>query len=153
MVAVVSGSGGTGKAASIKHAQVAGKTGTAQWNIAKNQNLAWFTGFLPANNPVYSFAVLYEGRPGESVSGGKLAAPMVREVFNNVFEKASPDDPLVLAMKDTAVSVEVDEGGSDLTDDEATPQPSSRPVEEVKPAEVTEKPKGARGFLRKLFGR
>ncbi len=153
MVAVVSGSGGTGKAAGIKHAQVAGKTGTAQWNIAKNQNLAWFTGFLPANNPVYSFAVLYEGRPGESVSGGGLAAPMVREVFNNIFEKASPDDPLVQAMKDTPATMTVDEGGRDRSNDGAAPRPSSRPVEEVKPAEVPQENKGARGFLRKLFGR
>lgn len=153
MVAVVSGSGGTGKAAGIKHAQVAGKTGTAQWNIAKSQNLAWFTGFLPANNPVYSFAVLYEGRPGESVSGGGLAAPMVREVFNNIFEKASPDDPLVQAMKDTPATMAVDEGKRDRSDDAPTPRPSTRPAEEVKPAQVPQESRGGRGFLRKLFGR
>jgi len=87
------------------------------------------------------------------VSGGGLAAPMVREVFNNVFEKASPDDPLVQAMKDTPASMTVDEGGRDRSNDGAAPRPSSRPVEEVKPAQVPQENKGARGFLRKLFGR
>jgi penicillin-binding protein 2 len=155
MVAVVSGSGGTGKAAGIKHAQIAGKTGTAQWKPSQRQNLAWFTGFLPANNPVYAFAVLYEGRPGESVSGGKLAAPMVREVFNNVFEKASSDDPLVLAMKDTDKFVEVDEGGLDAGsgDDGDTPPPSARPVEEVKAAQPVEEKKTFKGFFKKLFNK
>jgi penicillin-binding protein 2 len=155
MVAVVSGSGGTGKAAAIKHAQIAGKTGTAQWKPAQRQNLAWFTGFLPANNPVYAFAVLYEGRPGESVSGGRLGAPMVREVFNNIFEKASADDPLVLAMKDTDNFVEVDEGGLDAGsgDDGDTPPPSARPVEEVKPAQPAEDRKTFKGFFRRLFNR
>jgi len=154
MVAVVSGSGGTGKAAGIKQAQIAGKTGTAQWKPAQQQNLAWFTGFLPANNPVYAFAVLYEGRPGERVSGGGLAAPMVREVFTNIFEKASPDDPLVLAMKDTDKSVEVDEGEQDSAgsgDDGDTPPPSARPVEEVKAAQPAEEKKTLKGFFRKLF--
>jgi penicillin-binding protein 2 len=153
MVAVVSGGGGTGRAAGIKHAQIAGKTGTAQWKIPQKQNLAWFTGFLPANNPVYAFAVLYEGRPGESVSGGGLAAPMVREVFNNVFEKASPDDPLVLAMKDTAKEMEVDEGESDGGSvDSDTPMPSERPIE-VKPAQLPEEKKTFKGFFRKLFNK
>lgn len=154
MVAVVSGSGGTGKAAGIKQAQIAGKTGTAQWKPAQQQNLAWFTGFLPANNPVYAFAVLYEGRPGERVSGGGLAAPMVREVFTNIFEKASPDDPLVLAMKDTDKSMKVDEGERDSSgsgDDGDTPPPSTRPIEEVKAAEPVEEKKTLKGFFKRLF--
>ena len=83
MVAVVSAGDGTGKAAAIKHAQVAGKTGTGQWKPAQKQNIAWFAGFVPASNPKYAFAVLYEGAPGETVSGGRKAAPMVKEVFDN----------------------------------------------------------------------
>ena len=152
MVAVVSGSGGTGRAAAIKHAQIAGKTGTGQWRVPQKQNLAWFSGFLPANNPVYAFAVLYEGRPGESVSGGRLAAPMVQEVFNNIFEKASPDDPLVLAMKDTDKTMEIDEGTTEAAgDDEFTPPPSESPQPEVRPAEPAEEKKTFKGFFRRLF--
>jgi penicillin-binding protein 2 len=61
---------------------LAGKTGTAQWGPPKlNQRLAWFAGFLPHDNPRYAFAVLYEGKPGQKVSGGRMAAPMVRNFF------------------------------------------------------------------------
>lgn len=150
MVAVVSGDNGTGSAADIKYAQIAGKTGTAQWKPAEDRNLAWFTGFLPANNPVYAFAVVYEGSPGENVSGGRIAAPMVAEVFEKIFEKASPDDPLLLAMKDIPKAMEVDEGERE---DSGEGAPRAEPVEEVAPAQPAEQPKkGLKGFFKKLFG-
>jgi penicillin-binding protein 2 len=50
----------------------------------KNQRLAWFAGFLPEDNPRYAFAVLYEGRPNEKVSGGRMAAPMVKKFFEGI---------------------------------------------------------------------
>lgn len=82
---VVNGPGGTGHSAGLSYTSLCGKTGTAQWGPkSKNQRLAWFAGFLPADNPRYSFAVLYEGRPGETVSGGRMAAPMVRRFFEGV---------------------------------------------------------------------
>lgn len=154
MVAVVSGDGGTGSAASIKHAQIAGKTGTAQWRIAKDQNLAWFAGFLPAKNPRFAFAVVYEGRPGEDVSGGRKAAPIVREVFNKIFEQTPKDDPLLLAMNNKPA--EGEEGEDVEIDDE----PEEQPVERVRPARPVEtrpaeQPKkgGIGGFFKRLFGR
>lgn len=79
---------------------------------------------------------------------------MVREVFTNIFEKASPDDPLVLAMKDTDTFVKVDEGEQDFSgsgDDGDTPPPSARPVEEVKPAQPAEEKKTFKGFFKRLF--
>lgn len=79
---VVNGGGGTGQSGSLSFTTLAGKTGTAQWgDPKKRQGLAWFAGFLPHDSPRYAFAVLYEGRPGEKVSGGRLAAPMVRKFF------------------------------------------------------------------------
>jgi penicillin-binding protein 2 len=73
---------GTGKSGNLSYTELAGKTGTAQWGPPRlNQRLAWFAGFLPYDNPRYSFAVLYEGKPGERVSGGRMAAPMVRNFF------------------------------------------------------------------------
>ncbi len=153
MVAVVSGDGGTGHAADIKHAQIAGKTGTAQWRIAKDQNLAWFAGFLPAQKPMFSFAVVYEGRPGEDVSGGRKAAPIVREVFTKIFEKTPKDDPMLLAMQNVPKN-------SPLGPEDEEDIPEGKPVEEdrrprvqqqVRPAEQPKK--GIGGFFRKLFGR
>lgn len=74
---------GTGTRADLGFTIMCGKTGTAQWKPAKNQNLAWFSGFFPFDNPRYAFAVVYEGVPGENVSGGRKAAPMVKRFFRN----------------------------------------------------------------------
>lgn len=73
---------GTGRSGNLTYTTLAGKTGTAQWGPpGLNQRLAWFAGFLPHDNPRYAFAVLYEGKPGQKVSGGRMAAPMVRNFF------------------------------------------------------------------------
>ena len=84
MMQVVNASYGTGKKGGVSFCRVAGKTGTAQWRgTGRNkQELAWFSGFLPFDNPRFAFAILYEGSPGQSVSGGSYAAPMVGRFFN-----------------------------------------------------------------------
>ncbi|MFT6861780.1 MAG: penicillin-binding protein 2 [Akkermansiaceae bacterium] len=74
---------GTGQRGDLGFTIMCGKTGTAQWKPDIDQNLAWFSGFFPYDNPRYAFAVVYEGAPGESVSGGRNAAPMVRRFFRN----------------------------------------------------------------------
>lgn len=145
MVAVVNGSGGTGHAAAIKQAEIAGKTGTAQWKPTKDQNLAWFTGFLPAGKPMFAFAVVYEGEPGEDVSGGKKAAPIVQEVFTNIFQKAPADDPMLLAMKDAPKATVVEEEVVEKNTEEI---PLAQPVQPPPQAK-----KGIGGFFRRLFGR
>jgi penicillin-binding protein 2 len=85
MCDVVNSGYGTGRSGALSYTTLCGKTGTAQWGPkAKGQSLAWFAGFLPRDNPRYAFAVLYEGRPGEKVSGGRTAAPMVRSFFEPI---------------------------------------------------------------------
>ncbi|MDG2124824.1 MAG: penicillin-binding transpeptidase domain-containing protein, partial [Verrucomicrobiales bacterium] len=42
---VVNAGGGTGKRASIKYCEIAGKTGTGEWKKSPKQNVAWFAGF------------------------------------------------------------------------------------------------------------
>lgn len=85
---VVESSWGTAKSARIYISKMAGKTGTAQWGAtAKNQNMAWFAGFLPAERPEYAFAAVYEGRPGEKVSGGGNAGPIAREFFKVIYKQ------------------------------------------------------------------
>jgi penicillin-binding protein 2 len=104
---VVNGGGGTGHGASLSYATLCGKTGTAQWGPQSlNQRLAWFAGFLPRDNPRYSFAVLYEGRPGEKVSGGRMAAPMVKKFFEGIKDDikdtiAPPQKALVVVDEST----------------------------------------------------
>ena len=84
MMQVVNTNYGTGKKGGTSFCRVAGKTGTAQWRGSgrNKQELAWFAGFLPYDNPRFAFAILYEGSPGQSVSGGSYAAPMVGRFFN-----------------------------------------------------------------------
>src|SRR5436189_594263 len=78
MIDVVNGAGGTAHQASLDNVEVAGKTGTAQWGPKnKERTAAWFAGFLPADQPRYAFAAVYEGDVGSKVHGGSAAAPMI----------------------------------------------------------------------------
>jgi penicillin-binding protein 2 len=54
-----------------------GKTGTAQWNSAK-ENHAWFTSFAPFNNPKIVVTVLIE----EGVEGSAAAEPIARDFLS-----------------------------------------------------------------------
>lgn len=87
MIDAVNGAGGTGHQASLDNVEVAGKTGTAQWGPKnKERTAAWFAGFLPADQPQYAFAALYEGDVGSKVHGGSTAAPMIADVFKEVYK-------------------------------------------------------------------
>src|ERR1700736_2896449 len=87
MVDVVNGAGGTAHQASLDSVEVAGKTGTAQWGPKnKERTAAWFTGFLPADEPQYAFAAVYEGEIGSKVHGGSAAAPMIADVFKQLYK-------------------------------------------------------------------
>lgn len=86
MIDAVNSAGGTGHAASLDNVEVAGKTGTAQWGPKnKERTAAWFGGFLPANQPQYAFAALYEGDVGSKVHGGSASAPMIAQIFKDVY--------------------------------------------------------------------
>lgn len=54
----------------------AGKTGTAQWNAAK-ENHAWFTSFAPFENPQIVVTILVE----EGEEGSRIAAPIAHEFY------------------------------------------------------------------------
>jgi penicillin-binding protein 2 len=87
MIDAVNGAGGTGHQASLDNIEVAGKTGTAQWGPKhKERTAAWFAGFLPADQPQYAFAALYEGDVGSNVHGGSSAAPMIADVFKEIYK-------------------------------------------------------------------
>ncbi len=73
---------GSGTAAQIPGVQVAGKTGTAQTapEVAPH---AWFTAFAPADDPQIALAVIVEqgGDMNQGATGGRLAAPMARQIL------------------------------------------------------------------------
>ncbi len=86
MWGVVNHESGTGKAAAHDLPEVFGKTGTSQWKAgAEKQNLVWFAGYIGSNSPRIAFAVLVQGKPGESVSGGKTAAPLLGEFVKTIY--------------------------------------------------------------------
>ena len=88
MINVVNGSGGTAHQASLDNVEVAGKTGTAQWGPKnKERTAAWFAGFLPADESKYAFAAVYEGDVGSKVHGGSAAAPMIADVFKDIYQR------------------------------------------------------------------
>jgi len=87
LIDVVNGPGGTAHEAELGNVEVAGKTGTAQWGPKnKERTAAWFAGFVPADQPQYAFAALYEGDVGSKVHGGTVAAPMVADIFKEVYK-------------------------------------------------------------------
>lgn len=140
---VVNSGGGTGQRASLSYTTLCGKTGTAQWGPkARNQRLAWFAGFLPEDNPRYAFAVLYEGRPNETVSGGRMAAPMVKKFFEGIKDDikdviAPPQKALIVVEEEDTppkaeIAPEIDPSGAEEA-------PAPRVLEAI-PAEPVSSP-------------
>jgi peptidoglycan glycosyltransferase len=76
---------GTGTNAQVAGVGVAGKTGTAQTGNDADPH-AWFTAFAPADDPQVAVAVVVEngGDLGSEASGGRVAAPIAREVIEAV---------------------------------------------------------------------
>lgn len=69
---------GTGKEAYQRGYKIAGKTGTAQFNIKEGKNNAWFIGFAPYDDPKVAIAVVI---PNVSEYGGDAAAPIAGELL------------------------------------------------------------------------
>ncbi|MGE9267523.1 MAG: peptidoglycan D,D-transpeptidase FtsI family protein, partial [Verrucomicrobiales bacterium] len=121
---------GTGKNADLGYTVLAGKTGTAQWGPeSKNQGLAWFSGFLPRENPRYAFAVLYEGKPNQSVAGGRLAAPMVRSFFKGlrqeIEDKIAPPAKALIVVEEEEEMAEPETEERPPMETEAEPAPAT----------------------------
>ena len=68
---------GTGSALKRDSYQVAGKTGSAEFDKGKETH-AWFVGFAPADDPKIAVCVIVE----EGGSGGHTAAPIAAKLFD-----------------------------------------------------------------------
>lgn len=71
---------GTGKNAKIDNFIIAGKTGTAETNEGLPHS--WFGGYGPVGNPKVAVVVLIEN----GGSGGKVAAPIAKKIFEKALE-------------------------------------------------------------------
>jgi penicillin-binding protein 2 len=74
--------------------KIAAKTGTAQVGSKEHRRqIAWLSGYLPADNPQYSFSVMVEGRFSDNrddteeggLLGGREAGAIARDIFNQVY--------------------------------------------------------------------
>jgi len=131
LVMVTSHVTGTGRrAATVKGVKVAGKTGTAQWGpLSKRRNAAWFTGYAPADQPLYAFAAVVEGNPGESLAGGQNAAPVIGALLADLLKGYKPP----------AAEAAAEEPAAQDADAEAqSPAESSEPATEESSSEFTQ---------------
>ncbi|OPX84703.1 MAG: Stage V sporulation protein D [Pelotomaculum sp. PtaB.Bin104] len=71
---------GAGSEASVPFFGSAGKTGSAQVGNTEPSVNAWFTGYAPRSNPRYIVTVMIE----DGVSGGQSAAPVFREIMEQI---------------------------------------------------------------------
>lgn len=100
----------------IPGVKIAGKTGTAQKKVTKddktgNINFAWFICFAPAENPEIAMAVIMEGDTiGENFGGGTNAGPVAAMILRKYFEKKNhPGQLATPLLKQTSA---VDSAGS-----------------------------------------
>ena len=134
LVMVTTHGSGTGRrAATVKNIKVAGKTGTAQWGpVSKRRNAAWFAGYAPANYPpLYAFAAVVEGNPGESLAGGSNAAPVIGSVLSDLLKDYKPPAP----------EKEIEVNSDDQTETEAATE--TVPTEATEFTEDLMNPEGA----------
>jgi penicillin-binding protein 2 len=108
----VNAAAGTAHQASLDNVAVAGKTGTAQWGPKKKERTAaWFAGFVPATQPQYAFAALYEGDVDADVHGGSAAAPMIGKIFREVYKNVEGGNHRRARPAEPATPVEEEESG------------------------------------------
>jgi penicillin-binding protein 2 len=142
LVMVTSHGTGTGRrAATVKGVKVAGKTGTAQWGpVSKRRNAAWFAGYAPANHPpLYAFAAVVEGNPGESLSGGSNAAPVIGNVLSNLLKDYKAPEPEKEKEEEAAEEAET------TTPDDAAPSEATEFTEDLMNPEGAPTPEESTG--------
>ncbi len=147
LIDVVNAGSGTGRSAGNYYVTMAGKTGTGEW-VQKGEKLylSWFAGYVPAEDPKYAFAAVCEGDPGQYISGGKKAAPLVGEFFNAHYKKLKGRGEL----EGYARTAEASSGGSRAAssgDDAPVATAVSEP--EAAPAAEPERRRGIFGFGRR----
>lgn len=70
---------GTAKALLMSHVAMAGKTGTAELGVSKQNVNSWIIGFWPYENPQYAFATVMEHGPVTNLVG---SASVMRRLFD-----------------------------------------------------------------------
>jgi membrane peptidoglycan carboxypeptidase len=140
--------------------KIAAKTGTAQVGTkAKPRQVAWLCGYLPADNPQYSFAVMIQGEDSDNhglglddgLLGGREGGAIASHIFDDIYgpppnakERSSNFDDYDKAPNLAPAQPLADSGDSG----DATPATNAAPVNPpvAKPADVTDDDSDATGM-------
>ncbi len=125
MMETVTGEGGTGTKAALDGYRVAGKTGTAQKvdpitrTYSPTKRIGSFVGFVPADNPKLTIAVIIDEPQGVKY-GGVVAAPAFRGIAQSslAYLKIQPNMPTTLSAKHTETKPTVAPAAVSLSDGE-----------------------------------
>ena len=108
---------GTAKNIKSEKYKIAGKTGTTVLNYAgrrvdeEKMYQASFAGFFPAENPKYSCIVVINNPKNSEVYGGKVAAPIFKELADKVFAlDMDIHDPIHSTVNSIEIPPEVKQG-------------------------------------------
>jgi penicillin-binding protein 2 len=100
--------------------KIAAKTGTAQvGSKVKRRQIAWLSGYLPADNPQYSFSVMVEGQFSDNrddtetggLLGGVEAGGIAKSIFDQVYPEPGKDKN-----GDQTVAADKDKGANEAAD-------------------------------------
>jgi penicillin-binding protein 2 len=102
--------------------KIAAKTGTAQvGSKTKRRQIAWLSGYWPADNPQYSFSVMVEGRftdnRNDTEEGGLLGGREAGQIVHDMLEIVYP--PPGKAKKEKVADSEKSKGDTDASADKS----------------------------------
>ncbi|HIJ82228.1 MAG TPA: PASTA domain-containing protein, partial [Desulfuromonadales bacterium] len=126
MMETVTGEGGTGTKAALDGFRVAGKTGTAQkvdpvTHTYSSKRIGSFVGFVPADKPKLTIAVIIDEPQGVKY-GGIVAAPAFRGIAQNAlaYLKIQPTQPLTAKVKPSDKKAAATSADLSVSDDDAS---------------------------------
>ena len=131
MMETVTGDGGTGTKAALDGFRVAGKTGTAQkvdpvtHAYSPSKRIGSFVGFVPADKPKLTIAVIIDEPQGVKY-GGVVAAPAFRGIAQNslAYLKIQPNVPTTAAPRPAEAKVAAATAVDSLPDGEVQDIPA-----------------------------
>jgi len=131
MMETVTGDGGTGTKAALDGFRVAGKTGTAQkvdpvtHAYSPSKRIGSFVGFVPADKPKLTIAVIIDEPQGVKY-GGVVAAPAFRGIAQNslAYLKIQPNVPTTTAPRPAEAKVAAVMAVDSLSDGEVQDIPA-----------------------------
>ena len=135
MMETVTGDGGTGTKAALDGYRVAGKTGTAQkvdpvtHTYSPSKRIGSFVGFVPADKPKLTIAVVIDEPQGVKY-GGVVAAPAFRGIAQNslAYLKIQPNGPTTTAAKPVEAAVAAAPAVESLSDGDGQETPAGGEV-------------------------